>query len=362
MSSAIGDDVDLLIVGASFAGCACAIRAAQLGLKVRLIDKKADVGDKLHTTGIIVRDAVDNNPFLQGMPAALSRRVETIRLFSPSLKELVLSSPGYYFLATDTPNLMRWLVNQAVQAGVDVHTDSLFSDAKIQADRVVVAGHGTAAFLVGADGPTSRVAKTFNMGRVQHFLYGVEHELTHTQVPDPNALYCFITKRHAKGYIAWALQGTHCVQFGAAVRYQLNAVLPNLNALQSHIQPVLNFEGAQKIGVRAGYIPCGGLVNGFAQSRVLLLGDAAGLVSPVTAGGINTAWKHGWEMGQAIAHHVQGKGEHPAVIAAQTYTRFTAKRLLRWGFDHFQTDWMFNALLHTKAMRAAAQHIYFHKR
>jgi flavin-dependent dehydrogenase len=59
------DDVDLLIVGASFAGCACAVRAAQLGLRVRIIDKKLDAGDKLHTTGIIVRDAIDNNPFLQ---------------------------------------------------------------------------------------------------------------------------------------------------------------------------------------------------------------------------------------------------------------------------------------------------------
>ena len=87
------EPVDLLIVGASFAGCACAIRAAQLGLKVRLLDKKSDVGAKLHTTGIIVCDAVNNNPFLQNIPVQLTRRIETIRLFSPALSEVVLRSP-----------------------------------------------------------------------------------------------------------------------------------------------------------------------------------------------------------------------------------------------------------------------------
>jgi digeranylgeranylglycerophospholipid reductase len=356
------DDVDLLIVGASFAGCACAIRAAQLGLRVRIIDKKLDAGDKLHTTGIIVRDAIDNNPFLQNIPSDLTRRIESIRLFSPSLKEVVLQSPGYYFLATDTPNLMRWLVKQTVAAGVDVRLGQLFSVAAVVKDRVQIDGQGTAAFLVGADGPQSRVAKVFGLGKVQSFLYGVEHELSNTSVPDANALYCFITKQHAKGYIGWALQGTHSVQLGTAVRYRQGDALPNLAAFQSHIKPVLELDGAHNTAVRAGFIPCGGLVKPFAQSRVLLVGDAAGLVSPVTAGGIHTAWKHGWEMGQAIAHHLHGTGANPAEVAAQTYTRFTAKKILRWGYDYFQTDWMFNALLHTRAMRAAAQQVYFHKR
>ena len=362
MNTPATNDVDLLVVGASFAGCACAIRAAQMGLRVRMIDKKLDVGAKLHTTGIIVRDAIDNNPFLRGIPIGLTRRIESIRLFSPSLKEVVLQSPGYYFLATDTPNLMRWLVEQALLAGVDVQLDALFSDAHVAADRVQVANHGAAAFVVGADGPQSRVAKVFGLGRVQQFLYGVEHELASASVPDPNALYCFITKQHAKGYIGWGLQGTHSVQLGTAVRYRQGDALPNLTAFESHIKPVLNFEGARNTAVRAGFIPCGGLVKPLAQARVLLVGDAAGLVSPVTAGGIHTAWKHGWEMGQAIAEHLCSNGAAPAEVAYNTYTRFTAKRVLRWGYDHFQTDWMFNALLHTRAMRAAAQQVYFHKR
>lgn len=360
------DAVDLLIVGASFAGCACAIRAAQLGLKVRLIDRKSDVGTKLHTTGIIVCDAINSNPFLQTIPADLTRRIETIRLFSPGLSEVVLRSPGYYFLATDTPNLMRWLIAQAMAAGVEVRLGAAFTAAKTVADRIEVADHAATRFLVGADGPQSKVARSFGLSEVRQFLYGVEHELADTTVADDNALYCFLTRRHARGYIGWAFQGTHTVQIGTAVRYHTTdgkaGALPQLNAFFDHVSPVLPLAGAQKSAVRAGLIPCGGLVDCFAAPRVLLVGDAAGLVSPVTAGGIHTAWKHGWHMGEAIAHHLLRGGSDPGEVARQTYTRFTLKRVLRWGFDRFQYDWIFNALLHTRAMRAAAQQIYFHRR
>src|ERR1700756_4353199 len=55
---AAGIKVDLLVVGASFAGLACARAAALAGLRVMVLEKKAPPGSKLHTTGIIVKDAV----------------------------------------------------------------------------------------------------------------------------------------------------------------------------------------------------------------------------------------------------------------------------------------------------------------
>ena len=45
---------DLVVVGASFAGAACAIAAAQRGLHVVVLERKRDPGAKLRTTGIIV--------------------------------------------------------------------------------------------------------------------------------------------------------------------------------------------------------------------------------------------------------------------------------------------------------------------
>src|SRR3546814_5080449 len=63
------------------------------------------------------------------MPAALSRRVEGVRLYAPNLRSLSLRSPGDYFLTTDTPNVMRWLADRMRAAGVELRLMQSFTDA-----------------------------------------------------------------------------------------------------------------------------------------------------------------------------------------------------------------------------------------
>ena len=107
-------------------------------------------------------------------------------------------------------------------------------------------------------------------------------------------------------------------------------------------------------------IPCGGVVRPVATRRAMLVGDAAGMVSPVTAGGIHTALKHGLAAGHAIADFLNGKSGDPFDVFVRSYPRFGTKRVLRFLFDHFQSDLVFNLLLGTTAMRAAASIVYFH--
>ncbi len=94
---------------------------------------------------------------------------------------------------------------------------------------------------------------------------------------------------------------------------------------------------------------------------MLLVGDAAGLVSPLTAGGIHTALESGRASAVAItAALVRDTG------AAMTVTidvpQFRIKRLLRKAFDVFQNDWLFDVLLSTGALSATARLTYFHRR
>jgi flavin-dependent dehydrogenase len=107
-------------------------------------------------------------------------------------------------------------------------------------------------------------------------------------------------------------------------------------------------------------IPCGGVVHPVATNRALLVGDAAGMVSPVTAGGIHTALKHGLAAGHAITDFLSGKREDPSGWFVESYPTFRTKQLLRFLFDHFQSDLLFNLLLGTRPMRRAASVVYFH--
>ena len=63
-------DADLIIVGASFAGLAAARTAAMRGLRTIVIDAMPGPGARIHTTGILVREAIDEID----IPFTLTRR------------------------------------------------------------------------------------------------------------------------------------------------------------------------------------------------------------------------------------------------------------------------------------------------
>jgi flavin-dependent dehydrogenase len=219
--------------------------------------------------------------------------------------------------------------------------------------------------VIGADGPRSKVARSAGLGTNDRFLAGVEHEFAGAAIAEADKLHCFIDRRIAPGYIAWVVAGVGVVQAGVARRAGHAAHggwKPDeaMAAFLAKIAPAIDLTGARPSSVRAGLIPCGGVVRPVAAPRVLLVGDAAGMVSPVTAGGIHTALKHGLAAGNAVADFLRGKADDPSEQFVRSYPKFRAKRLLRWAFDRFQTDFVFNWLLATRPMRAAAGLVYFH--
>jgi digeranylgeranylglycerophospholipid reductase len=354
---------DLVIVGASFAGAACALAAAQRGLRVCVLERKRDPGAKLRTTGIIVKEAAEQT-LLNQIPPHLTRRVEEVRLYAPSLKQIALAAPGYYFLTTDTPGVMRWLAEQLRAHGVDLRLGTSFTHCSRVADGWQVEGVGRTRYLVGADGARSRVAERCGLGQVRQFLYGIEYEFPGACLAQPNALHCFISKRYAPGYIGWIAQSPTGVQAGLALRHDPgNTRIPDIDGFLLRVGASGGLPKYLRPGhTRAGLIPCSGPVSSMARDGVILTGDAAGIVSPVTAGGIHSAWEHGWTVGRAIASHLRDGGPPPEDIAIEAAPRFRTKRALRWAFDRLQFDWPFNLLLYSPPLRWAAEQVYFHKR
>ena len=333
-------------------------------MRVVVLERKADVGDKLHTTGILVKDAIDQIALLDDLPPTIVRRIDGVRLYAPNLRYVDLSAPGYYFLATDTPQLMRWLADRANEAGVIIAHQTSFMTARRTQSGFDLGEAGTTRFIVGADGPNSRVAQVLGLGRNGKFLFGVEHEYCGVEIANPDRLHCFIDRRLAPGYIGWIVAGVGVVQVGLAGRVQSGRLTATeaIRPFLEKIAAVVDVRGATPASIRAGMIPCGGVVSPVATRRAMLVGDAAGMVSPVTAGGIHTALKHGLAAGHAIADFLNGKAGDPSEAFVRSYPRFRAKRLLRFLFDHFQSDLAFNLLLGTRPMRTAASIVYFHRK
>ena len=173
-------------------------------------------------------------------------------------------------------------------------------------------------------------------------------------------MHCFVDYTLVRGYIGWAVSGVHGItQDGLALTRPLR---PDLAAFERKLAAVFDFSQARCTGHRGGLIPCGGRVARFAAERVALVGDAAGLVSPLTAGGIHTALESGWRAAHAVADWLQDAGPEPAHALAASYPRFLWKRALRRVADVAWPNAIFDAALSTALARRAAEAIYFHRR
>ena len=353
---------DLIVVGASFAGLIAARTAAHRGLRVAVIDAKKEPGSRVRTTGILVKEAAEEID----IPASLTRKINGVRLYAPNLQFTDLYAPGYYFLATDTPALMRWLARESQRAGVDLLFGSRFEGASLAQDCVNLHGLDLSArYLLGADGAKSRVARTFNLGCNREFLIGLETEYAPFDVIAPDLIHCFVDSARAPGYLGWIVPGVDLTQIGLAVSPTPGGRerKPDFNRFLQRIHPL--FPGLLNIrerNRRSGPIPCGGLVHPLSTHRVLLTGDAAGLVSPLTAGGIRLAFRYGRQAGFAIADYLLDGGADPGVLMAKAYPGFAAKKWIRRAWSIAPPNPLLNATLFTPPMLAVARQIYFQKR
>ena len=352
---------DLIVVGASFAGLIAARTAAHRGLKVAVMDAKREPGARVRTTGILVKEAVAECD----IPSILTRKIPGARLYAPNHQFTDLFAPGYYFLATDTPAIMRWLAREASRAGADLLFGARFEKATLADDLVHIHGHNLRArYLLGADGAKSRVAKCFGLGRNTEFLVGMETEYEATPTVDPDFLHCFVDAQLAPGYLGWVVPGAGLTQVGLAVSDSPFGAKrkPDFDAFRKRIDSHFALWNCEVKAKRSGPIPCGGLVHPLSTRRVLLTGDAAGLVSPLTAGGIRLAFQYGRRAGAAISEYLQDGGADPGAMMAREYPRFGLKTWMRRAWSAAPPNALLNATLFTPPMRALAQWIYFQKR
>lgn len=347
---------DLVIVGASFAGLVAARTAAMRGLKVAVLDGKPEAGHRVATTGILVKEAAEEID----IPHTLTRRVHGVRLYAPSRRSIDLFAPGYFFLTTDTANVLRWLSAEAMRAGAKILYRARFEGATREGGLFRFHGINIAArYILGADGARSSVARAFKLGTNTKFLTGIEVEYEGLAEADPRFLHCFLDSTLAPGYLGWVAAGPSVTQAGLAVG---PGHRPDLKRFLAATEPIFGYSRARVVERRSGRIPAGGLVHPWSCEGVMLVGDAAGQVSPATGGGIKLAFELGRRSAQVIADHLQNLGPPPASVLAAELPSLASKKLMRAALDLAVPNPLIDIVLALPPMRWIAQHVYFHRR
>jgi flavin-dependent dehydrogenase len=142
-------------------------------------------------------------------------------------------------------------------------------------------------FTVGADGARSRVARDLGLDVNRNLIVGAEAVYPTAAARAEPTFHCVIDPRLAPGYLAWVVDdGRHChlglAGYPARMRHSLRRSLDEF-ARDAPGAPA----PAGPVQRRGGPIPVGGVLRRLACRDGLLVGDAAGAVSPLTAGGLD---------------------------------------------------------------------------
>ena len=315
---------DVAIIGAGLAGLQCARLLAQQGLKVALIDRKSTLDQKIHTTGIFVRKTLVDFDF----PAdSLGPPIKHVTLYSPARRALELVSKHDEFRIGRMGQLYQQYLNQCLVAGVHWMPETSYLEYSEQNGKLTIhfstGSSITTRYLIAADGARSRVARDLKLDLNQEWIVGAESVFTGAVIEGPPRLLCFLDPELAPGYIAWIAhdgEETHLGVGGYPERFNPASALAKF---QASVANIVDLQNAKQIERRGGYIPVGGVLKNIANTHGMLIGDAAGAVSPLTAGGLDPCMRLSAFAAQVVGEYLSS--ENPEILNAYSGTLFRSR-------------------------------------
>lgn len=352
---------DIAVVGAGLAGLQCARLLAQRGLDVVLIDRSASVATPTYTTGIFVRKTWEDFPIPDEQ---LGRGIRDVYLYSPRLRALHLTAERDEFRVGRISWIRLYMLDQCTRAGVRWLPSTDVRDCREVRGGMALSlarrGELTARYVVAADGPRSRLARSLGLDRNTEFLVGLEEivPLAHAET----ALHCYLDPQLAPGYIAWIVADGAEAHIGVA---GYRGAFDPARAL-ARFRHKTGYDDAKVLERRGGLLPVNGVLRRIANHHGLLVGDAAGAVSPLTAGGLDGAMRLSTHAADVIEAYLQ-HGDRAVLRSydgARLQTRFAVRRWMRKAMRATQHPALMEAgvaLLHVPPLRAFAAHVFFNR-
>ena len=318
---------DVIIVGAGLAGLQCARLLGRKGLRVLLIDRKASLAESIHTTGIFVRRTLEDFD----IPAdCLGPPLRHVTLYSPSRRSLELHSPHDEFRIGRMGRLYTRYLDHCLRAGVDWMPETRYSGYSALKDQLVVRLDSRSSsswvktrYLIGADGSNSRVARDLQLETNREWIVGVEDVLTNVPLEGPPRLHCFLDPELAPGYLAWIAHDGEEAHIGVGGYPGKFDPAQALEKFRAGLSEIIDLRHAKQIERRGGRIPVGGVLRNISNKHGLLVGDAAGAVSPLTAGGLDPCMRLSTLAAKVVAEFVES--QNPQVLSAYSGDLFRAR-------------------------------------
>lgn len=304
------ESADVVVVGAGPAGSTAAYHLARQGHRVLLAEEHERVGHPVQCAGLVSQRVLD----LAQTRAMVLHEVRGATVWSPSLRPLTFKAPGTKAFVISRSHLDFLLAERAGHAGARVETGWKFRglarpvpsapDGAVEAEFSTEDGESirvSSRLVIGADGVTSSVARAFRLRRPVEFLPAYEAEMPFPD-GDPDQVEIYLGQSISPGLFGWWIpDGNGRARVGVAVSARRNRTARDYyGALCDQMAKRYGHAVAPPIEIIVAGIPIG-QVPRTSGDHVMLVGDAAGQVKPLSGGGIFTGMRCA-EMAAAVAN------------------------------------------------------------
>jgi flavin-dependent dehydrogenase len=324
---------DVTVIGAGLAGLQLARLLARGGAKVLLADARQCVTQAVRTTGIFVRRTIEDFPSLHPF---LGAPIRTIGVHSPAGRTLDLTAREDEFRVGRMKPLYAAMLQQAVAAGVQWLPATACAGVRRTNDGCeVLFRDGRSArtrFIAGADGAHSRVARELGLDRNSRWITGVEtvHPSAHRAAPRFDV---WIDPRFAPGYLAWQIDNGEELHVGVGGHMARFDPLSSLRAFETRLRSEGRLRSTGSLETRGGLIPVNGVLRRIGNRQGLLVGDAAGAVSPLTAGGLDACMRLSAHAASTLLAALDRAEALDAYDGSAFRSRFASRLAMRAIFD-----------------------------
>jgi len=350
-------EYDVIVVGAGPAGSIAARTAAQMGVSVLMLEKDRDVGYPVRCGEAISKAGVEE--FIQPDPKWIAASISKFSFNAPDGTEVFLSfgEAGYVL---ERRIFDYELARTAAEAGADILTRAyvnglLSSENQVSGVKFEFNGEEKqvkAKVVIAADGVESRVGRWAGLKTHIDFR-NMESavQITAANIPLNNdTLYFYFGKDVAPDGYFWIFpKGNNKANIGLGV----SGLVGKKKSAQSFLNDFMKkyYPEAPVLTTIAGGVPCSITLPKISAPGILLAGDAARQVNPLSGGGIASGMIGGSIAGRIAAEAVKTKNPDHILIYDKEWAKRLGKRheifdRIKNGIYNFSDD-KFNNIAHS---------------
>ncbi len=324
---------DAIVVGAGPAGSSTAYRLARAGARVCMVDRAPFPRDKPCGGGLTLR-AVRQLPF--PVDPVVEDRVTTLELGYRYRRSFQRKADGPWVVMTQRRRLDAYLAERAADAGAEFRDGVRVTEVRPDGTVLVGAERLEADVVVGADGANGVAGRA--LGPPGHTLgVALEGNVGYEHVPAERFRGCAVVELGVvSGGYAWVFPKGDHVNVGVG---GWDSEGPRLRERLRELCAAYGVDHAHVRKLRGHRLPMRGATCPPVRDRLLLVGDAAGLVDPLSGDGMYEAFVSGRLAAAAAVDFLQGRTADLDGYASVFATTFSPLESVSWrakvAFDRF---------------------------